>query len=99
MKLSCVASIPVACIPTRVKSCWRLKCLQETEASLQATLGNAVSTIALNLLTNYLAGARIALLQWWLEKRRPHTAEEVAQAFHRLKRALIRDAYGIGNDE
>jgi AcrR family transcriptional regulator len=72
---------------------------QEIEASLQAAFGDAESSIALDLLANHLAGARITLLQWWLEKRRPHTAEEVAQAFHRLQRAVIRDAYGVGGDE
>jgi len=42
-----------------------------------------------------VAGARIALVQWWLEKRRPHTPENLAQAFHRLQRAAIRDAFGL----
>jgi hypothetical protein len=48
------------------------------------------------VLANYLAGAQIALVQWWLEKRRTHTPENLAQAFHRLQRAAIRDAFGLG---
>lgn len=67
---------------------------QEIEANLRAVFAEADSTIPFDLLANYLAGARIALLQWWLEKRQPHTPENLAQTFHRLQRAAIRDAFG-----
>lgn len=53
----------------------------------------------LDVLANYLAGAQIALMYWWLEKHQPHTPETVAQAFHRLQRAAIRDAFGLKDDE
>ena len=68
---------------------------QEIEANLRATFGETPSLIPLDMLANYLAGAQIALMQWWLEKRRPHTAENLAQTFHLLQRAAIRDAYGL----
>jgi DNA-binding PadR family transcriptional regulator len=32
--------------------------------------------------------------QWWLQKRHPHTSDTLAQTFHRLQRAAIRDAFG-----
>jgi hypothetical protein len=51
--------------------------------------------IPLDMLANYLAGAQLALMQWWLEKRRPHTAENLAQTFHLLQRAAIRETFGI----
>ena len=51
------------------------------------------------MLANYLAGAQIALVQWWLEKRQPHTFEYLAQTFHRLQRAAIRDAFGLRGTE
>lgn len=72
---------------------------QELEANLHAVFEEADSAIPFDLLANYLAGARIALVQWWLEKRQPHTAETLAQTFHRLQRAAIRDAFELKDDE
>ena len=72
---------------------------QEIEVALRAILAEADSAIPLNILANYLAGAQIALVQWWLEKRQPHTPETLAQTFHRLQRAAIRDAFGLTDDE
>jgi AcrR family transcriptional regulator len=72
---------------------------QEIEAALHAIFTEAESAIPFDLLANYLAGAQIALVQWWLEKRQPHPPETLAQAFHRLQRAAIRDAFGLQDDE
>ncbi len=65
------------------------------EASVRAAFDAADSRIPLDLLTTSLAGAQIALLQWWLEQRRPHTTDMLAQTFHRMRRAAICDAFGI----
>jgi len=67
----------------------------EIEANLHAAFGNDKSTIPLDMLANYLAGAQIALIQWWLEKRQPHTIESLMQTFHRLQRSAIRDAFEL----
>lgn len=72
---------------------------QQIEASLRAAFSEADSTIPFDVLANYLAGAQIALVQWWLEKRQPHTPENLAQTFHRLQRAAIRDAFGLRDGE
>jgi AcrR family transcriptional regulator len=72
---------------------------REIEANLRATFGEADSTIPLDMLANYLAGAQIALMQWWLEKRRPHVHDDLTQALHRLQRAAIRDAFGLRDGE
>jgi AcrR family transcriptional regulator len=72
---------------------------QEIEASLRAAFAETDSTIPLDVLANYLAGAQIALLQWWLTKRHSHTPENLAQTFHRLQRAAIRDAFGLRNGD
>ena len=69
---------------------------QEIEASLRAAFNEAEITIPFDVLANYLAGAQIALIQWWLEKRQPYTLQNLAQMFHRLQRAAIRDAFGLG---
>jgi len=72
---------------------------RDIEASLRAAFAEADSTIPLEVLANYLAGARIVLVQWWLEKRQPHTLENLARMFHRLQRAAIRDAFGLRDDD
>jgi AcrR family transcriptional regulator len=72
---------------------------QGMEAHLRAAFAEADSTVPLDVLANYLAGAQIALVQWWLEKRRPLTPENLAQTFHRLQRAAIRDAFGLRDGE
>jgi AcrR family transcriptional regulator len=72
---------------------------QEIEASLRAAFAEADSTIPLDVLAHYLAGAQIAMVQWWLQKRQPHTADSLAQTFHRLQRAAIRDAFRLGDAE
>ncbi|MGI8589307.1 MAG: TetR/AcrR family transcriptional regulator [Chloroflexia bacterium] len=72
---------------------------QEIEANLRAVFAEADSTIPLDVLANYLAGAQIALVQWWMEKREPHTPEALAQTFHRLQRAAIREAFGLRDGE
>ena len=67
---------------------------QRIETCLRAAFPEAGSTIPLDMLANCLAGAQLALIQWWLEKRRPCAAEDLAQAFHRLQRGAIREALG-----
>lgn len=73
----------------------RERSAQAIEDSLRAAFCEDDSAIPFNLLANYLAGAQIALLQWWFEKRMPYTPEHLARTFHRLQRAAICDALGI----
>ena len=77
----------------------RARSAQEIEASLRGAFAEADSTIPFDLLANYLAGAQIALMQWWLEKRQPHTPEKLAQTLHRFQRAAIRDVFGLRDAE
>ncbi|MBE0691286.1 MAG: TetR/AcrR family transcriptional regulator [Anaerolineae bacterium] len=72
---------------------------QAIETNLRAVFAEGDSAIPLDVLATYLAGAQIGLVQWWLQKRQPHTAENLAQMFHRLQRAAIRDAFGLKGDE
>lgn len=71
---------------------------QDIEANLRAAFAES-STIPLDVLASYLAGAHIALVHWWLENRRPCTPDELAQTFHRLQRAAIREAFGLNYGE
>ncbi len=77
----------------------REKSAREIQASLRAAFTESDSSIPLDVLANYLAGAQIELLQWWLEKRQPHTFEDLAKTFHRLQRAAVRDAFGLRDGE
>ncbi|MCI0711269.1 MAG: TetR/AcrR family transcriptional regulator [Chloroflexi bacterium] len=72
---------------------------QEIETSLHAAFTEADSAIPFDMLANYLAGAQMTLLQWWLEKRQPYPPERLAQTVHHLRRAAIRDALGLKDDE
>jgi AcrR family transcriptional regulator len=67
---------------------------QEIEQSLRSAFVEADSAIPFNLLANYLAGAQIALIQWWMEKRTPYPADDLARMIHRLQRAAICEALG-----
>lgn len=67
---------------------------EEMATQLRELVADADSAVPIDLLASYLAGAQIALLQWWLEKRQPYTPEQLAQTFHCLQRAAILDAFG-----
>jgi AcrR family transcriptional regulator len=67
---------------------------KEIEANLRAIMHKADESIPLDMLAGYLAGAQLALVLWWLEKRRAHSPKDIVQALHRLQRAAIQDALG-----
>jgi AcrR family transcriptional regulator len=69
---------------------------REIEANLRRVFGEAESKVPLDMLANYLVGAQIALMQWWLEKKRTLSASKnLAETLHRLQRAAIRDAFSV----
>lgn len=70
---------------------------RDIEANLRSAFSEEESAIPLDVLALYLAGAQIGLVQWWLEKRQPHTLEDLAQMFHRLQRGAIREAFGLAD--
>jgi hypothetical protein len=72
---------------------------QEIETNLRAAFADADSTIPLDVLANYLAGAQLALVHWWMEQRHADTPENLAQTIHHLQRAMIRDAFGLNEGE
>jgi AcrR family transcriptional regulator len=68
---------------------------REIAANLRRVFPDANSAIPLEMLANYLAGAQIALMHWWLEQHQSHSPEVLAQTFHRLQRAAVREALGL----
>lgn len=66
---------------------------QEIADNLRAAFGAEASAVPLDLLANYLAGAQIALIHWWLEQHQPYDPETLARTFHRLQRAALFEAF------
>ena len=71
---------------------------QQIEGALRTAFAETPSNIPIDVLAHYLAGAQIALVQWWLEKRQPNTIEDLARMVHCIQLAVIRDAFGIPED-
>lgn len=67
--------------------------------NLQTTLTTAFpeqkSTMPLDILCNYLAGAQISLIDWWMMNQTDHDALMLARMIQRLQYAAIKDAYGL----
>lgn len=68
------------------------------EARLRAAFPGADGHVPVELLAHVLAGAQLALVQWWLEERRPHDPDRVAEALHRWQRAVLRTARAAGGE-
>jgi AcrR family transcriptional regulator len=66
---------------------------EQIEANVRIAFAGAESSIPIDVLAHYLAGAQLALVQWWLEQPHPHAAEVIAQTFHRLQAAALREAF------
>jgi AcrR family transcriptional regulator len=54
------------------------------QAQIEPLFPPDASPIPVEILAHYLMGGLNALLAWWLENNRPHSAEYMAQVFHRL---------------
>lgn len=67
---------------------------EQIEANLRTAFAGSDSSLPLEVLAHYLAGAQLALVQWWLEQPHPQSAETLAQSFHRLQAAAVREAFG-----
>jgi AcrR family transcriptional regulator len=77
----------------------RERSAQEIAANLCKAFPDAESAMPVEVLATYLTGAQLVLVQWWFETRQPHTPAELAQMFHRLQRAAIRDAFGLNDSQ
>lgn len=72
----------------------RESCARKIEAGLRPALADGETVRSLEVVANFLAGAQIGLVQWWLEARRTARPAEVARLLHGLQRAVIRAAFG-----
>lgn len=64
--------------------------------SLEESFPNQDSTIPIDVLCNYIVGAQLSLIDWWMKNKTPHSAKELAHMIQRLQYAAIRDAYNLG---
>ena len=53
--------------------------------------------VPITVLANYLGGAQLTLVWWWVEARAPINAQELANFYHRLQRAALRDALTLSD--
>ncbi len=51
--------------------------------------------VPLDILANYLAGAMISLISWWLKQDSNYTAEQMAEMFSQLSMPTIASVLGI----
>ena len=72
---------------------------QQMAAKLLGSLDDAfpgqTPSIAPDVLANYIIGAQLSLIDWWVSNRTPYDATQIATMMHRLQRAAICDAYAV----
>ena len=57
--------------------------------SLAGTQAAATAAFPLELLANYVVGAQLALIDWWLTGRSPHDARTIARLLHTMQRQAL----------
>ena len=65
---------------------------QGLEKKLRRWFNEKDSSIPFSILANYVAGAQLSLIAWWLESRAAFSPQQMAQAVQQLRRAALRDA-------
>ncbi|MBI1255842.1 MAG: TetR family transcriptional regulator [Chloroflexi bacterium] len=65
------------------------------ENSLRTVFDHQPCALPWQMLANYLASAQMGFVYWWVESHAPYDAREMAQAYQRIQRAILRDAFGL----
>jgi AcrR family transcriptional regulator len=63
--------------------------------SLTSIFPNSTPNMPLDVLTEYIVGAQLSLIDWWMTTRTLYDAVQIATMLHQLQRAAVCDAYGI----
>lgn len=63
--------------------------------SLNIAFPDAAPAMPLDVLTNYIIGAHLSLVDWWITTRTAYNAEQIAARLHSLRRAVLCDAYEV----
>jgi len=67
----------------------------QLQASLKAIFAEQTPLLPMEVLTEYVAGAQLSLINWWMTNRTPYEAHQLARMLHQLQRSVILDAYGL----
>lgn len=66
---------------------------------IDVLVGDRQPSVPLEVLANYLAGAMISLISWWLKQDSNYTAEQMADMFRQLSIPTISSALGNGSSQ
>jgi AcrR family transcriptional regulator len=73
----------------------REQIVSNLQDSLEAIFPNIEPKIPLDVLTTYIIGAQLSLIQWWMTTHTPHNAVQIATMLHHLQQTAICDAYQL----
>lgn len=65
------------------------------EAALRAHFAEDGQKIPLAVVAGYLVSSHFGFIQWWLENGANYTPLDMAQAYQRMRRAVLRDALNL----
>ena len=64
---------------------------------IDVAIGEHQPLVPLDVLANYLAGAMISLISWWLKQESNYTAEQMADMFRQLSMPTISTVLGLSS--
>jgi len=79
----------------RILEGMQVQMVKNLEESLNSAFPDKQSRLPLNIVCNYVVGAQLGLIKWWLTHRNEYSTRQLAHMIQRLQYAAIRDNYGI----
>jgi AcrR family transcriptional regulator len=73
----------------------REQIVSNLENSLKTIFPDAEPRIPLDVLAEYVVGAQLALIDWWMTTRTAYDPAQLATMLHQLQKAVICDAYHV----
>jgi AcrR family transcriptional regulator len=73
----------------------RQQMIQNLGESLRLAFPDLSPNKPLEILTTYIVGAQLAMIDWWMSQRNSYLPEEILRSLHQFQRAAIRDAYEL----
>jgi AcrR family transcriptional regulator len=67
------------------------------EHCLRSALTEQSSHVPFKVLANYIGGAQVELVSWWVESHYACSAQELAMYFQQMQRATLRDALHLSD--
>lgn len=67
----------------------------QLQASLYDIFAEQPPKLPVEVLTEYIVGAQLSLINWWMSNRTPYLPEQLAQMLHQLQRSVLLDAYEL----